>query len=159
MCQIQSGAPGAVLRALEAAPGMWTLEVKSSQSLARPDSTAFSPGSYLCIPHAALPSCRLNFSEAGSELTLCLENLCKTPPLGEVECKPKNCFACKRGTPGGPDQKEPRSESQKLEYRKTIERPSGARLGSPGRAGEAGHGEILCSGFGAGAEGALGTPL
>lgn len=49
-------------------------------SLAHPDSTAFSPGSYLCTHHAASP----NFPGEVYELTPCLETLCTSPHLGTV---------------------------------------------------------------------------
>lgn len=66
---------------------------------------------------------------------------------------------CERGSPGGPDQKEVRSESRKPRYAKSTERLAGARVQPPERAGNAGCGGIQGPGLSTAAEGALGTPF
>lgn len=55
--------------------------------------------------------------------------------------KSKHYFACKRGSPEGTDQKNPKFDSRKLGYKKTIERPvepNYSPQGELGRQGTAG---------------------
>lgn len=63
----------------------------------------------LCHP----PHLASHLPQGSFLMNVCLEGVCKSPYLGEVECKSKIHFASKRGSPGGPQQKEPKAESRK----------------------------------------------